>query len=477
MLGNSDPCKTAFQHLKNQSHYLRSLSWNRWNHDVRLILWINGWIWITAILYLLLSKPVYTSKWALILPDTGSSTNLNLPEIGQATSTSNPVISGSNFDTRANYQYLLTSDQVIDEASRLSNLNRDEFGKPKIKLIDNTTIMQLEMTGRSPEEARKKSMALYRSAQKRLNELRQQESREREVPASTILLTVKQKLQDAQQKVTDFKLSSGLSSAEQVRDLSGNIEQLRRQRAEVLANERSATRRLAQLSLSLGLSSSQAADAFQLQVDQVFQQHLKDYSEATGSLRLLTAKFGPRNPRVIREANKQHAALKSLQLRSHQLLAKELTPLALSKLALSTVASNSGRDLLLQNLVNVQADQRALAGQANALETQIKTLEKRLSGIAEPLSTLESLLRNEQIAQAVFASTLTKLDLGQGDLFSAYPLIQMAVEPTLPIKKSAPKTNYVLGGALIGSIFSSLGVLLPRIRKPWLKKFSTWISP
>jgi uncharacterized protein involved in exopolysaccharide biosynthesis len=464
------------QQLDNKPHQFKSLAWNRWNHDVPLIFLVNGGIWITAVLYLLLSKPVYTSKWALILPDSSSSTNLNLPEIGQATSTSNPVISGSNFDTRANYQYILTSDHVIDEASRRSNLNRDEFGKPKIKLIDNTTIMQLEMTGRSPEEARQKSMALYRSAQQRLNELRQQESREREIPATMILLSVKQKLQDAQQKVTDFKLSSGLSSSEQVRDLSGNIEQLRRQRAEVLANERSAARRLAQLSSSLGLSSSQAADAFQLQVDQVFQQHLKDYSEATGSLRLLNAKFGPRNPRVIRETNKQHAALRSLQLRSHQLLAKILSPLAMSRLALSTVASNSGRDLLLQNLVNVQADQRALAGQASALETQIKNLEKRLRDIAEPLSNLESLLRNEQIAQAVFASTLTNLDLGQGDLFSAYPLIQLAVEPTLPTQKSAPKTNFVLGGALAGSIFSSLGVLLPRIRKPWMKKLSTWIS-
>ncbi|MCP9773221.1 hypothetical protein KBY66_11360 [Synechococcus sp. Tobar12-5m-g] len=456
---------------------LRLLSKKRSNRYFLLMLFANGFIWTSAILYLFVTKPIYTSKWALILPSTSSATNLNLPEIGQATSSSGAGISGSTYDTRANYEYIFMSDQVISEASRLSNVDPAKFGKPKIKLIDNTTMMQFEITGRSPEEAQQKSIALYRSAQKRLNELREKEMREREIPAESILMSVQNKLQEAQQKVTNFKFSSGLSSSDQVRDLSGNIEQLRRQRAEVLANEQSAARRLAQLSLSLGLSSSQAADAFQLQVDQVFQQHLKDYSEATSSLRLLTGKFGPRNPRVIRESNKQNSALKNLLQRSKQILGKDLPLLAISKLALSTVASNSGRDSLLQNLVNVQADQRALDGQAIALETQIKSLEKRLRGIAKPLSTLEALLRNEQIAQAVFASTLAKLDLGQGDLFSAYPLIQMAVEPTLPTKPSAPKTSFVLAGAVAGSIFSSLGLWILWIRKPWIKKISARISP
>lgn len=455
----------------------RPLTRSRWNRYFLPLLLTNAFIWISAILYLLLARPLYTSKWALILPNQGSATNLNLPEVGQATSSSGPGVSGSTYDTRANYEYIFTSDHVISEAARLSNISPKRFGKPRIKLIDNTTMIQFEVTGQSPQDAQRKSHALYLAAQSRLNELRATELKERGIPAESILLSAKLKLQEAQQKLTYYKLSSGLSSADQVRDLAGNIEQLRRQRAEVLASERSASRRLAQLSASLGLSPSQAADAFQLQVDQVFQQHLKDYSEATTSLRLLTGKFGQRNPRVLRESNKREYALKNLLLRSKQLLAKDLPLLAVSKLALSTVASNSGRDLLLQNLVNVQADQRALDGQASALEAQIMSLEKRLRGIAKPLSTLESLLLNEQIAQAVFASTLAQLDLGQGDLFSAYPLIQMAVEPTLPTEQSAPKTRFVLVGALIGSTLVTLGFLLLQIPKPWVKRLSAWISP
>lgn len=456
---------------------LRSLVGSRPNTVVVLIGLVNALIWMPACLYLLLTKSVYTSKWALILPSQGIATSLNLPEIGQATSSAGPGISGSTHDTRANYEYIFASDHVLAHAAKLSRLSPQEFGKPRIRLIDNTTMMQFEVTGRSPVDAQRKSLALYQAAQARLGELRDLELREREIPAELTLLSVQQKLKEAQQKVTNYKLGSGLSSSDQVKDLSGSIEQLRRQRAEVLAGELSASRRLAQLSLSLGLTPPQAADAFQLQVDQVFQQHLKDYSDATSSLRLLTGKFGSRNPRVIKESNKRDSALQNLLLRSRHLLGKNMPLSVISKLALSTSVSTSGRDSLLQSLVTVQADQRALDGQASALDTQIRTLERRLGGIAKPLSTLESLLRNEQIAQAVFASTLAKLDLGRGDLYSSYPLVQMAVQPTLATEPSTPKTGFVLGGALLGSILSSLGLLLLRTPKPWLHKVSTWISP
>ncbi|MFN9945174.1 MAG: hypothetical protein ACK56I_37480, partial [bacterium] len=88
-----------------------------------------------------------------------------------------------------------------------------------IKLIDNTTMMQFEISGRSPEEAQRKSIALYRSAQKRLNELREKEMREREIPAATILISVQNKLKEAQRRATNFKFSSGEKVASNIEHL------------------------------------------------------------------------------------------------------------------------------------------------------------------------------------------------------------------------------------------------------------------
>jgi uncharacterized protein involved in exopolysaccharide biosynthesis len=441
-----------------------------------LVLGINGFLWFFAILYLLLAKPVYTSKWAVIIPVSTSTTDINLPDIGQAASSSGAGAGSSTYDIRANYEYIFTSEQVINDAATLANLNPKQFSKPKIKLIDNTTLMQFELTGATPEEARSKSIALYRTAQRRLNELREGEMKLRDVPTEAILRSAQKKLEEAQRRVSNYRFQSGLSSTDQVTELSKNIEQLRLQKAEVVANEQSASRRLNQLAENLGLSPSQAADAFQLQVDQPFQQYLKDYSESTTTLRLLLKKFGNNNPRVLSALSKQRSSFDNLLRRGRLILGRDISSSAISKLSLSTDQSTSGRDSLFSSLVNVQAEQRGLLAKSAALHSQISLLEQRLNNIAKPQSRLEALKRDEQIAEAVFASTLTKLDLGQGDLFSAYPLIQIAVEPTLPDRPSSPKTKLVLAGAGAASTFLTLGLFTLWHRNPWIKNASAWIS-
>lgn len=74
------------------------------------------------------------------------------------------------------------------------------FAKPRIKNIDNTTLMQIDVTGPSPEDARKRAHALYDAMVERLNELRVSEIEQRQDPAQQILLETQRKLEDAQKK-------------------------------------------------------------------------------------------------------------------------------------------------------------------------------------------------------------------------------------------------------------------------------------
>jgi uncharacterized protein involved in exopolysaccharide biosynthesis len=446
---------------------------HRWDRYLVVAGTANALIWGTALLYLLVTRPTYTSKWALILPSSTSAVNVNLPGIGQAESSSASG-GGTTYDTRANYDYIFSSEPVLEAAARKAGLPPGSFGKPRIKLLDNTTLMQFEVSGPSPELARRKSLALHAAATERLNQLREGEMREREGPSQRILLSAQSKLAQAQQRVSAYKLSSGLSSTEQVASLSSNIEQLRRQRAEVAAQVELAAKRRQQLARDLGLSPSQAADAFQLQVDQIFQQNLRDWSEATASLKVLLAKFGPNHPRVVKERQRRQAAQAALLRRSAQILGRPLSSPLIARLALAS--NGTGRDTLFQNLITYQTDERGLVGQRQGLDAQIATLERRLQQLSQRQSKLENLRRDEQIAEAVFASTLTKLDLGQGDLFTAFPLVQMAVEPSLPVKPSAPKRGFVLAGAFVGSLLSSVGLWILWSRKPWVKKLNAWLS-
>lgn len=70
-----------------------------------------------------------------------------------------------------------------------------------------------------------------------------------------------------------------------------------------------------------------------------------------------------------------------------------------------------------------------------------------------------------QTAEAVFASTVAKLDLGKSEIFSAYPLAQLVAEPSLPQEASAPRRSLIFLGSTTGSIFCSAGLGLLWWRK------------
>jgi uncharacterized protein involved in exopolysaccharide biosynthesis len=441
----------------------------RWLRYLVLTLLLNSAIWGVTMFYLKHAKSTYTSEWAIILPGSAPGIDINLPNIGQASSSSNSPFGGATTDPRANYQFIAMSDAVLTKAAMAMHVTEEEFGKPRVKLIDNTTIMTVQVQGDSPERSQQKSLALYQSLSKRLSLLRVEEVARRDEGIEDTLQSAKNKLATAQQQLSNYKVNSGLSFPGQVDNLSVNVEQLRRQRTEALVQAQQSTRRLQQLAANLGISSQQAADAFLLQADQQFQQNLKNYSEATANLAVLRSKWGLNHPEVVRELARQDASGIRLRDRSTQLLGREIGQQALVTLSLSADDQGGGRASLFRDLITVQAEQQGLSEAVRTLDQQIGTLDDRLSDLSQKQSKLESLEREMQTAEAVFASTVAKLDLGKSEIFSAYPLAQLVAEPSLPQEASAPRRSLILLGSATGSIFCSAGLGLLWWRKRLLE--------
>jgi uncharacterized protein involved in exopolysaccharide biosynthesis len=425
----------------------------------------NVAIWGLAIAYLKVTKPIYTSQMALNVPGSGSGVNVNLPEIGQATSTSTSSYGSSSQDPRANYQYIATSEPVLAAAATEMGIPIAVYDKPKIKLVDNTTLIQMEFSGRTPEEAQQKALVLYKVLSKRLDELRNEEISRRDEGIEVTLGSAKQKLEKAQSSLSAFKASSGLGSNDQLSFLSTNIEQLRKQRAETLAQLRQSTNRLIQLSATLNLSPKLAASAFVLQSDQQFQLNLKDYSDSTATLSLLAPKLGENHPTFVLEASKQKASQAALLQRSSSLLGEPLSQSDLARINLLATDSGAGKAGLFKDLITLQADRQGLDAQTQELEAQINSLEERLQELTFKSSKLDSLKRDTQIAEAVFASTLARLDLSKSDIFTAYPLLQIIVQPNLTEKPVSPQPSFAFLGATAGSLLVTIGVTLLVIRQ------------
>jgi len=353
---------------------------------------------------------------------------------------------------------------VLEEAATQLKISAKQLGKPKVKLVDNTSIMEFEVAGPTAADAQKRSRAIYEALQTKLTQLRIEEVAKREQGTQGTLTSSRQKLQQTQKNLSEYKALSGLSSSDQVKDLSSNIEQLRKQRVESFAQVQQTTTRLSQLSSDLKLTVPEASNAFLLQADQLFQQNLKDYNESSAMLVVLKAKWGDNHPLVVKEATRQEAARVAMLDRASSLLGRKVDRTTLQKLSIKS-ETGSSRESLFRDLVSMQADQQGLVAQNDALTDQILELEARLKILVQKQSKLDNLQREVQIAEAVFASTLAKLDLGKSDIFISYPITQLIAQPNLPDEKTSPKPTIVFVGAGVASIFITTGLAMLWWRK------------
>lgn len=425
-----------------------------------LPLWLvaNALIWSATLLYLKKTPPTYKSDWKIILPAAKSSSNVVLPGIGQA-STSDLPSSSQSSDPRQNYKYLAESEDVLEAAANQLKMPVKKFGKPRIKIVDTTTLMQFEINGDTPQEAQKKAFAFHKALEAKLEELRKEEIAQQNRSLKGFLGGAEEKLQTAQQRLSAYKTHSRLSSSEQLRDVSVNLEGLRRQRAETVAQLQQVTAKFRDLSASLGLSTQEAVDALVLQADPLFQQYLADYTKASTVLVNSSAKFLPDHPGIITKQKEKDIAQTALSQQAQSLLKRSVSIATLEKLNSSSGSgSSSQRSDLFQELISLQGQEKGLQAQAQELGQQIAQLESRLTAMSQQESQLDNLQRDIRIGEAVFSSTLTRLDLSQSNLSASYPPISFLSKPNLPEKPSAPKKKIVLLGAAMGSFFMTTGM-------------------
>ncbi|MEB3181397.1 MAG: hypothetical protein VKL59_20530 [Nostocaceae cyanobacterium] len=447
-------------------------------HYIFLWLGTNAVIWSIALLYLALRPSSYKSQWSINLPATTPKTSVSVPNIGQASSW-NESPYRSFADPRENYKFLAESDEVLEAAANQIKMPVEKFGKPKIKIIDNTTLMRFEIKGNTPQQAQQKALALQNALQTIIDKLRIQEVSQQDGILAQSISGDEQKLQAAKQRLYAYKATATLNSSQQLRDLTTNLEGMRRQKSETVAQLKQVTAKMRQMSVSLGLSPQEAADALVLQSDKLFQQYLANYSQASADLLNLSAKYLPANPVVITKQQAKDSAEAALLQHGQRLLGRPVSTITLRQLMLSgggSTESYSERARLLQELISLQTQQQGMLAQVEELDQQIAQLESRLKILSQQESKLDNLERDVKIAEAVFSSNLTKLNLSKSDVSSSYPQFSIITPPNLPKKSSNPSPLLVLLGTGICSIFLTTGTvtLWMRDRKQQQPKYIDW---
>lgn len=441
------------------------------------LLWgglFNAAIWGVTLLYLVKTPPVYSSKWAISVNGGKLNTNVNLPGIGQASSSSELPYSSSS-DPKENYKFFLSTNEVLEAAAKQVNLPVSEFKKLRIKILNNTTLIQLEIEGETPEKAQKKAIALQKSLEARLDEFRAAEIAQQDKNIQPTLEPLQQKLLTAQQKLYEYKARSPLSLIEQLNYASENLEELRRTHAEAVAQFEQIRARFTQFSANVGLSVTEVADALVLQSNSLFQQYLIDYTKAATELTELNGKYTPASPIWIQKKQTKDEAYAALMKQSQALLGKSVSPKTLEQLSLNS-NGYAERSKIYRDLINMEEQYRGLQANVASLTRQITQLEARKTILTKEKSKLDSLERDVKIADAVFSSNLTKLDLSKSINSPSYPPVVVITKPNLPDEPTSPKKKFAVLGAALGSIFTAagIGLLVLRDRQQQAKKLNSY---
>ena len=423
-------------------------------------------IWLLAIGVILLTPARYTSHMTLILPGAGSGGSINLEKIGQATSASASPFAGTGLSPTESYKRLLGNDRTLEAAAALLRQPVTTFSPPKIKLIDQTSLIEVDVTADSAALARDRAVALRTAFLSTLEQLRRDEAAKRETADRMFILNLQAKARDAQARLLAFQAETGLVSVEQFNNRIGALDALRDRENLQRTLTRQSAATTARMAQTLGASTTTARQAMVLKGDPVFQALLARYAaiETQGAEKGATLGDGHV---VMAELNAQDRGLRDAMVAR----GRTLTGLsAKTLLSFADVSVADGRARLLEAMVSSDGNLVGAAAALADIRQQIKEQSSNSGERVEQASQLAELNRDLRVAEAVFSSALARLDMNKSDPFASYPLVQTIEEPTLPKEKSSPSPKMVLAGAVLATLMNLIGFGLLWLRKPTPRK-------
>ncbi|MCK8043285.1 exopolysaccharide biosynthesis protein [Shewanella sp. 1CM18E] len=426
-------------------------------------------IWLLVLLFIFASPSRYVSQWTLILPGSGAGAHVTLDSVGQANSSTTSPYTSSAIDPRINYKTIASSKSLLASAAKTLQLTAGEFGSPKLKLPNQTGIMQFSIKAQSAKAAQQKAWAHYHSLQAILSELRSDEIEQREDAIRVGMASFANKVSHTQEKLLEFQSEHGLVSLDQFKELALTMERLRHNKVNLVSELQGVKASQKMLEIHLSLTPKQAAGLLTLKNDQLFQQLLISYTRVTASLAEYRSRFGKRHPKVVTYRDEQTSILSALSKRCKTLLGYTDKRLML----MLSADDLDGRAQLMQQLLTLNTEAEGLRHQIDTLTQQIHDWNHRFTDSNDDAAKLEDLQREHQVATAVFTSALAKMDIGKSDIYAAYPLLQLMAAPSLPEKPDNLLVLLALVGGFAASISIIAGMGMLWIRKPILQKILT----
>ncbi|QSP93976.1 hypothetical protein LPB19_12320 [Marinobacter salinisoli] len=423
-------------------------------------------IWVPIVLLVTFKPATYVSEWTLILPGTGNGLAVSLESIGQASASVASPFTNSSVDPVASYKGIATSKPVLALAASKLGMSVAKFGAPRIKLVDQTSLMEFQLKAPNPQLAQKKSYALYEALQTQLDQLRDDETRHLTDSGLAMISDFNEKLEQAQQSKLEFQIESDIVSFEQFSGLITRLEDSRYRNQELQSDYEALLFQIATMQQGLNLTDETLRAAIALRSDEAFQQQLQRHAEVHTQMSSIDGIWGDDHPQ-LKQLHAAHDTVNGELTRRGRQVTKST---AYTTAELIELGNHTAQDKVLLELLSLIAERNGLAKRIQTEAQFIEKLQQRIEESAEDSVALENLSRKQQVATAVFSTALAKQDIGNADRYSSYPLVQMLAPPTLPDQPDRLTHKLALIGGAGATLSLIMGLSLLWIRKPWLQK-------
>lgn len=416
-------------------------------------------IWAPITGYLRTAPLSFKSSTSLILPGSGASASMNLNGIGQASSYANSAFSSNSVSPTETYKRLIGADRILEAASQSMGLSRREFGKPRISLVDQTSLIHLEITGASAEDAQARGDALLAAFFAELDALRTDEQTTREDSGLAAIADYRTSVAATRVDIAQLQQETGLISANQYDAIVESTRQLESRVLDLAATLDEETQSVAALETSLGIPADAAAATLKLYADAEFNALTEEVGIHAAALAEARSQFGEGHPKV-QTARAAHGTATAAALRQ----AASVTGLDASQLENLDLAPAGARADLLAQLVRMEAERSGAARELATLSARLTGEQSRQQDLAAAAARLQDLQRDFSVAEAVFATAIARTQSTKSDVYASYPLVQVLENPSLPERASSPNRKLAIAAGGAATLMMLLGLLLGWMR-------------
>jgi uncharacterized protein involved in exopolysaccharide biosynthesis len=401
-------------------------------------------IWAPISGYLRTAPLSFTSYTSLILPGSGASASMNVNGIGQATSFANSAFASNSVSQTETYKRLIGADRILEAAAGSIGLSREAFGKPRINLVDQTSLIHLEMTGRTAAQA-----------QERGDALRTDERDTREDSGSAAIEEYRTSVAATRSAIAGLQQETGLISDAQYSAMIEATRLLDSRVQDIAATLSEKTRSVDALETTLGIPASAAAATLKLFANAEYTALIAQGGIHAAALAEARSSYGEGHPRVTGARSAYHAAT-SAALQQ----AARVTGFSSAQLETLDLAPAGAPAELLAQLVRMDAERAGIAQQHATLSARLGEDLGKQQTLAAAAARLQDLQRDFSVAEAVFASATARTQSTKSDVYASYPLVQVLENPSLPDAPSSPNRKLAVCAGIAATLMMVLGLLL-----------------